>query len=107
VLCFHGINTCTKEFYTLPPEAVDAFADEWEFNKAKYITLDLISQVKTRTWEGEPLEGFVVRTRITEPPASASRADKATAGMLPYIPGSTFSLESNSMNPTCATIGGK
>ncbi len=45
---------------------------------------------KTGTWEGEPLEGFVVRTHITEPPASTSRADKATAGMLPYTPGSTF-----------------
>ncbi|KAF8325713.1 RNA ligase [Amanita rubescens] len=97
-LYLHGINTCTKEFYTLPPEAVDAFADEWGFIKTKYITLDSISKVrsftddirKTGTWEGEPLEGFVVRTHITEPPASASRADKATAGMLPYTPGSTF-----------------
>ena len=97
-LYLHGINTCTKEFHTLPPEAVDAFADEWGFIKTKYITLDSITQVrsftddirKTGTWEGEPVEGFVVRTHITESPVSATRADKSTAGMLPYAPGSTF-----------------
>ena len=94
----HGINTCTKEFCTLPPDAVDAFADEWGFIKTVYITLDTIPQVraftdeirKTGTWQGEALEGFVIRTHITEPPISSSRSDKATLGMLPYSPGSTF-----------------
>ena len=63
-----------------------------------HTTLDSIPQVraftddirKTGTWRGEPLEGFVIRTHITEPPTSSSRSDKATLGMLPYSPGSTF-----------------
>ncbi|KAK2464077.1 hypothetical protein APHAL10511_003907 [Amanita phalloides] len=93
-LYLHGINTCTKEFHTLPPSTVDAFADEWGFIKTKYTTLDSIPQVraftdeirKTGTWQGEPLEGFVVRTHITQPPAGSS----SKAGLLPYSPGSTF-----------------
>ncbi|KAF8632510.1 hypothetical protein AX15_001843 [Amanita polypyramis BW_CC] len=100
-LYLHGLNTCTKEFYTFPPATVDAFADEWGFIKTRYAIFKTIPEVraftdevrKTGTWEGEPLEGFVVRTHITEPPrtslGSTSTAD-ATKGTLPYSPGSTF-----------------
>ncbi|KAM6492799.1 RNA ligase [Amanita muscaria] len=94
-LYLHGINFCTKEFSTLPPSTVDAFAEEWGFVKTKCITLKTISQVceftdeirETGTWEGEPIEGFVVRTHITEPPKASSTSQQGT---VPYNAGSTF-----------------
>ena len=40
---------------------------------------------KTGTWNGEPIEGFVVRTHVVEPPPGESRASAS-----PYPPDSTF-----------------
>ncbi|KAF8636330.1 hypothetical protein AX17_003621, partial [Amanita inopinata Kibby_2008] len=102
-LYLHGLNTCTREFHTLSPDTVDAFAEEWGFIKTRYTILDSISSVRkftddirhTGAWEGEPVEGFVVRTHVTEPPLSSSGATQPTTtgtkkGNLPYNPGSTF-----------------
>jgi len=92
-LHLHGLNTCTKEFHTLPHSVVDAFADEWGFIKTLTTTLNTIQEVREFTdavakageWNGESVEGFVVRTHVTEPPAGKVRTDKS-----PYAPGSSF-----------------
>ena len=38
------------------------------------------------SWNGEPLEGFVVRTHVTEPPTKGDKPPSAS----PYPPGSSF-----------------
>jgi len=73
---------------------VDKFADEWGFIKTKTTVLNSIQEVrdftaevgKTGVWEGEALEGFVVRTQVTEPPAGGGRS----VSLSPYEPGSSF-----------------
>ncbi|KAH7910961.1 RNA ligase-domain-containing protein [Hygrophoropsis aurantiaca] len=90
-LHLHGINENTKDFRTLPTDIIDAFADEWGFIKTATVMLDTISEVKsftdeiskTGTWNGEALEGFVVRTHVIEP---GENQDKPP----PYLPGSSF-----------------
>jgi tRNA ligase len=87
-LHLHGINTCTKKFYTLSAPEVNAFAAEWGLIQTRYTTLKSIADVRTFTtniattgaWEGEPIEGFVVRTHV-------SKVGDASA---PYYPGDTF-----------------
>jgi tRNA ligase len=94
-LYLHGLNTCTKEFRTMPTSTVDAFAEEWGFVKTTSLTLKTITEVrdspddicKTGTWQGEPIEGFVVRTHVTIPPESYS---DSMSGALPYESGCTF-----------------
>lgn len=41
---------------------------------------------ETGEWDGNALEGFVVRTHVTEPPTKG----KASPGQSPYAPGSSF-----------------
>lgn len=92
-LHLHGINTCSKAFNTLPHEQVDAFAKDWGFIKTPTVTLDSIDAVQkftehigeTGEWEGEPVEGFVVRTHVVQPPAGTD-----SQGQSPYPPGSSF-----------------
>lgn len=92
-LHLHGLNESTKHFKTLPPTIVDAFAEEWGFITTKSIVLNSIPEVKaftddkgkTGSWNGEPIEGFVVRTHVVEPPQSESKQSAS-----PYAPGSTF-----------------
>ncbi|KIY68086.1 hypothetical protein CYLTODRAFT_436728 [Cylindrobasidium torrendii FP15055 ss-10] len=91
-LHLHGINTCTKEFKTMPQDVVDAFADEWGFIKTLCKTMDTVEEVKRFTakvgevghWNGQTVEGFVVRTHVTEPPTNKQKSKS------PYTPGSTF-----------------
>ncbi|KAL4068638.1 RNA ligase-domain-containing protein [Scleroderma yunnanense] len=93
-LHLHGINETRKAFHTLPASTVDAFADEWGFIKTMTLVLGSIPEVKkftdkiakTGTWNGEPLEGFVVRTHVTEPKPDSTSHDRAP----PYPPGSSF-----------------
>ena len=88
-LHLHGLNLRSKEFKTLPTEDVDAFADEWGFIKTPTIVLNSIQEVRdftdncaeTGEWNGEAVEGFVVRTYATHPSTSNSTA-------FPYKPGS-------------------
>jgi tRNA ligase len=93
-LHLHGINEATKAFKTLPQTEVDVFAAEWGFIKTASITLNSIAEVKSFTsacaqtgqWNGEAVEGFVVRTHVTEPPVGKGKASDVS----PYEPGSSF-----------------
>ncbi|KAG8216296.1 RNA ligase-domain-containing protein [Butyriboletus roseoflavus] len=93
-LYLHGINETRKDFHTLPTQVIDAFAEEWGFLKTATITYDTLAEVKAFTdgiaetgkWKGEPLEGFVVRTRIVDPKPGSTSRDKRP----PYPPGSSF-----------------
>jgi tRNA ligase len=92
-LHLHGINKSTKAFKTLPQAEVDAFADEWGFIKTHSIILDSAAKVKdftdnvakTGIWNGEAVEGFVIRTHVVKPKEGV----RETAAS-PYPPRSTF-----------------
>ncbi|OSD02575.1 hypothetical protein PYCCODRAFT_1389718 [Trametes coccinea BRFM310] len=93
-LHLHGLNACTKQFATQPQDVVDAFAREWGFIVTPSTVLNTIPEVRAFTdevgrtgkWNGEPLEGFVVRTHVTEPPTKGNKPASAS----PYPPGSSF-----------------
>ncbi|KDQ11520.1 hypothetical protein BOTBODRAFT_57305 [Botryobasidium botryosum FD-172 SS1] len=93
-LHLHGLNRNTAAFSTLPPAEVEAFAHEWGFFPTPTTTLPTIVAVrefsdevaKTGMWNGEAVEGFVVRTRVAVPSGGNSRA-KASP---PYPPSSNF-----------------
>ncbi|KAG6889608.1 hypothetical protein C0995_016134 [Termitomyces sp. Mi166 len=93
-LHLHGLNVSTKAFVTLPQSEVDAFAEEWGFIKTASIEIKTIAGVRAFTqevselgeWNGEAVEGFVVRTHVTEPPSGKGKS----ASVSPYAPGSSF-----------------
>ncbi|KAL1719118.1 RNA ligase-domain-containing protein [Schizophyllum commune] len=93
-LHLHGINVATKHFKTLSQSEVDKFAEEWGFIRTLSTTVNTIPEVraftdevsKTGVWQGQPVEGFVVRTHVTEPPTKG----KADPSVSPYEPGSSF-----------------
>ena len=93
-LHLHGINENTRDFRTQPTDVVDDFAEEWGFIATKTTVLSSIKKVrdfttevgKTGKWEGEALEGFVVRTLVTVPPTNG----RGPASLSPYEPGSSF-----------------
>jgi len=78
----------------MPTETVDAFAEEWGFIKTLTTTLNSISDVKSFTddiaksgkWNGEALEGFVVRTHIVDSKQGSTTRDTRP----PYPTGSSF-----------------
>ncbi|KAJ6455563.1 RNA ligase [Mycena vitilis] len=86
-LHLHGLNESTKAFRTLPQADVDAFAAEWGFIQTASIVLPTLAEVRsftdaageTGSWNGEAVEGFVVRTHVASAPGKA-----------PYAPGATF-----------------
>ncbi|OCH84021.1 hypothetical protein OBBRIDRAFT_892032 [Obba rivulosa] len=92
-LHLHGLNECTKAFKTMDQSTVDAFAEEWGFIKTPSTVLKTVPEVKAFTeavgksgkWNGEALEGFVVRTHVADPAAAQSSARAP-----PYAPGSSF-----------------
>lgn len=73
---------------------MDAFAREWGFIVTASTQLQTIPEVKEFTerigkegkWNGEALEGFVVRTHVSEPPTKGNQG----VGASPYAPGSSF-----------------
>jgi tRNA ligase len=89
-LHLHGLNVNAKLFTTLPQFEVDLFAEQWGFIKTESISLGSIEEVKEFTarvgeqgeWNGEAVEGFVVRTTIADPTSSPP-------GM-PYSSGTSF-----------------
>ncbi|KAF9226083.1 hypothetical protein BS17DRAFT_776626 [Gyrodon lividus] len=93
-LHLHGINENCKELHTLPTEIIHLFAEEWGFLKTETKTLDTIQEVKAFTdeiaktgkWNGDALEGFVVRTHIIDPKPGSASLDKRP----PYSTGSSF-----------------
>lgn len=97
-LHLHGINESTKLFKTMPPSIVDAFAEEWGFIVTASTVLNTIPEVKAFTeevsktgqWQGEALEGFVVRTTVSEPPTGGKSKDNTGPGASPYAAGSSF-----------------
>ncbi|KAF8588174.1 hypothetical protein K439DRAFT_1613751 [Ramaria rubella] len=114
-LHLHGINSRTGAFETQNPEKVEAFAREWGFIPTLYTSLNTVAQVReftqdvgrTGKWNGQPIEGFVVRTRIADTPSAPINvsdvlnvAGEKTGGRgrrarddrdaPPYPPGSSF-----------------
>ncbi|KAF8515637.1 RNA ligase-domain-containing protein [Gautieria morchelliformis] len=107
-LHLHGINTSTGAFQTRKPEEVEAFAREWGFIPTAYTTFSTVAEVreftqeisKTGKWNGQSIEGFVVRTHIADSPSPpAGDSDVPTDGSgrrardqdaPPYPPGSSF-----------------
>jgi tRNA ligase len=91
-LHLHGLNTNTAHFNTLPPDQVSSFALEFGFIPTKYVTLQTLDEVRqftseasrTGSWEGEMIEGFVVRSTVLD--AGAANTDSKP----PYRPGSPF-----------------
>lgn len=73
---------------------VNAFAKEWGFIQTLSTVLDTVPQVRefteaigrTGKWNGEALEGFVVRTRVVDPPTKGGQPAAAS----PYRAGSSF-----------------
>lgn len=71
-LYLHGLNKNSVQFDTRIPPEVDAFARQWGFRPTHFLTLDsfqgmqdVVARVaQDGTWEGQPIEGFVVRTTI-------------------------------------------
>jgi tRNA ligase len=93
-LHLHGLNENIREFKTMLPDVVEQFSKDWGFIVTKSIVLHSIPEVKKFTdeinaakeWNGEALEGFVVRTHISEPPTKGNM----DASRSPYAPGSSF-----------------
>jgi len=99
-LHLHGINRSTARFETLPSSAsdervsVESFAKEWGFIPTKSFDLQSAQEVKefadscaeTGSWNGEPLEGFVVRTHVS----GSGAANLGRSDSPPYSPGSSF-----------------
>lgn len=91
-LHLHGINVSTGLFKTLPSDFLINFAKEWGFISTPYITLNSIDEVKSyyeevgkrKTWNGEAIEGFVVRCHVSETAANDRRTKP------PYSAGSSF-----------------
>jgi len=81
-------------------DVVDAFANEWGFIKTRTHIVNSVPEVKAFTdhianvgqWEGEPVEGFVVRTHVCSPPTSChdSKSSVEEKGKSPYSSGSSF-----------------
>ncbi|KAJ7481011.1 RNA ligase-domain-containing protein [Mycena galericulata] len=92
-LHLHGLNERTKAFTTLPHAEVDAFAAEWGFIQTASTELPTIAAVrafttevgKTGSWNGVPVEGFVIRTSVAPPPSASSQRSTP-----PYPPGASF-----------------
>ena len=90
-LHLHGLNHNTPHFSTLLPPEVTSFAEEFGFIPTKYTQFDSLSKVKAFTdrvekdqsWEGDQIEGFVVRSTVAESSFQA-------AGKPPYRPGAPY-----------------
>ncbi|KIR29912.1 tRNA ligase [Cryptococcus deuterogattii 99/473] len=91
-LHLHGLNSNTPHFSTCSPSDVAAFAKEFGFIQTKYIQLESLEQVRSfttdlaqsGTWEGEMIEGFVVRSTVK------SGQDGMIQGAPPYRANSPF-----------------
>lgn len=89
-LHLHGLNHNTPHFATVPPTKVTEFAHEFGFIPTKYVEVESIEKVKeftdnvaqTGAWEGDMIEGFVVRSTVADDPTSE--------GKPPYRPGAPY-----------------
>ncbi|EKJ69046.1 hypothetical protein NXS19_003475 [Fusarium pseudograminearum] len=77
-LYLHGMNLNLPQFATYPSRYVQEFADEWAFRKTGLIVMDDIHQVKsfleevaeTGAHDGRDVEGFVIRCKMSQDPAT-------------------------------------
>ncbi|WFD21343.1 RNA ligase (ATP) [Malassezia caprae] len=93
-LHLHGLNSNTPEFSTRPIEQVNEFAETWGLMPVRYLVFDTFEEVEafakktaeTGSLDGEPIEGFVVRTSMP------SRDGPPPNGVVkpPYSPGQTW-----------------
>nr|XP_019045517.1 hypothetical protein I302_05907 [Kwoniella bestiolae CBS 10118]OCF24447.1 hypothetical protein I302_05907 [Kwoniella bestiolae CBS 10118] len=91
-LHLHGLNHNTPHFSTSPPDQVKSFAEEFGFIQTKYVELQTLEEVKnftgevakTGSWEGDMIEGFVVRCKVRQSENNKSQ------GKPPYKVGSPF-----------------
>ncbi|KAI0088924.1 RNA ligase-domain-containing protein [Irpex rosettiformis] len=97
-LHLHGINACSKDFITMLPPVVDAFAREYGFIVTPSTSLATIPEVKAFTeeigrtgkWRGQALEGFVVRTHVSSNTEHLPTKPGKGSAASPYKPGSSF-----------------
>lgn len=93
-LHLHGLNSNSVSFQTRSMEDVEALAREWGFIPTRYLTLSSMKEVNeftdrvgtTGEWQGEAIEGFVVRTHIPKGPVSCPEGAAAP----PYDPGQAW-----------------
>ena len=93
-LHLHGLNKNTVDFETRPMVEVKAFAEAWGFFPVRYLTFQTHEEVDaftksvalTGSLNGEPIEGFVVRTTI---PDDISNPPPGVVPP-PYKPGQTW-----------------
>ncbi|PPQ75903.1 hypothetical protein CVT24_001023, partial [Panaeolus cyanescens] len=103
-LHLHGLNKRCKAFATLPTPVVDEFAERWGFIKTATKVCDSIAEVKTFTdacaekgeWNGEAVEGFVVRCIVRDVPTSSSSVNPTTATSSTKTTGTTKDTPSRS-----------
>lgn len=77
-LYLHGINFNVPEFATHDSAAVQTFAQEWGFRKTSFISMDNIEEVRkfleeaalTGAYDGQDVEGFVIRCQMSPYPGS-------------------------------------
>ncbi|TGZ83017.1 tRNA ligase [Ascodesmis nigricans] len=70
-LYVHGINLNLPVFATYPMDKVEKFAEDWGFKKVKHFLKDNVEDLRkflettaeSGAWEGEAVEGFVVRCK--------------------------------------------
>nr|ODN93894.1 hypothetical protein L203_00062 [Cryptococcus depauperatus CBS 7841] len=90
-LHLHGLNANTPHFSTASPLEVTQFAQEFGFIPTKYVEASSLDEVKsftddvakTGSWEGDMIEGFVVRCTVKE-------AAEKDSGKPPYKIGAPF-----------------
>ncbi|ORY25650.1 RNA ligase-domain-containing protein [Naematelia encephala] len=91
-LHLHGLNYNTPHFSTAPPSEVSALAEEFGFIPTKFVEFQTLDDVKaftdevakTGSWEGDQIEGFVVRCVVKD------LGGKVEKGRPPYRPGAPF-----------------
>ncbi|GAC98967.1 hypothetical protein PHSY_006564 [Pseudozyma hubeiensis SY62] len=98
-LHLHGLNSNAVKFSTRGMDEVDRFAEQWGFIRTRWLTLGSLEEVQkvtaeievTGAWEGEPIEGFVIRTHMPGKERMdelSRREDKAVSP--PYEPGQAW-----------------
>ena len=91
-LHLHGLNKNAADFETRPMPEVDAFAREWGFLPTRWIEIGSLKDVEEFTdrigtsgsWNGEPIEGFVIRTHMPNVPVASEAVSP------PYAPGQAW-----------------
>ncbi|PWN35141.1 uncharacterized protein FA14DRAFT_144791 [Meira miltonrushii] len=95
-LHLHGLNKNSAEFMTRPMQEVEQFAQEWGFLPTRYLTIDNLADVEkfcqsvgeSGSWQGIPIEGFVVRTH--KPMTDSSSKDGKDPVSPPYKTGQAW-----------------